>query len=79
MEKDKIKGYKKTDKKRYEKTNPPVKIYEIDIILSEDGKSYKAYVPAYTTQGVLNGLTHIVDYMRKYRKIHFDVCTEPVV
>lgn len=82
MEQRKVKkpAYKKNYKRKYTKKQvDPVKFYEINVILSEDGKSYKAYVPAYTTQGVLNGLTHIVDYMRKYRKIHFDVCSEPVV
>jgi len=71
--------YHKKYKKKYVKGNQDiVKLYEIDVILSKDGKSYKAYVPACTSQGVLNGLTHIVDYMRKYREIHFDVCVEPV-
>lgn len=82
MEQRKVKkpAYKKKYKRNYhKKQEDPVKLYEIDVILSEDGKSYKAYVPACTTQGVLNGLTHIVEYMRKYRKIHFDVCAEPVV
>lgn len=73
-------AYNKKYKRKYvKKQEEIVKLYEIDVILSRDGKSYKAYVPACTTQGVLNGLTHIVDYMRQYREIHFDVCAEPVM
>ena len=82
MEQKKVKKtiYNKKYKRKYHRKQvDPVKLYEIDVVLSRDGKSYKAYVPAYTTQGVLNGLNHIVDYMRKYKAIHFDVCADPVV
>lgn len=68
--------HKRNYKKRQKEI---VKLYEIDIVLSRDGKSYKAYAPACTTQGVINGLNHIVDYMRKYKEIKFDVGVEPVV
>lgn len=81
MEQRKVRkpNYNKKYKRKYvKKQEDLVKLYEIDVVLSKDGKSYKAYVPACTTQGVLNGLTHIVDYMRKYRQIHFEVNSNPV-
>lgn len=82
MEKRQIKKNtfnQKYNRKYVKKQEDPVKLYEIDVILSRDGKSYRAYVPACTTQGVINGLNHIVDYMRQYHEIHFDVGVEPVV
>jgi len=82
MNQRKIKKY--TNDKKYKrnytkKKEDPIKLYEIDVILSKDGKSYKAYAPACTTVGVMNALNNIVDYIRKYNQIQFDVYVDPVV
>lgn len=76
MGKSKMKNYKK--KYHISKENL-VKMYEIDIVLSKDGKTYKAFAPSCAATDVLNALDNIIMYIKKYGEIGFDVYAEPVV
>lgn len=76
MENRKNRHYRKNYKAKKEE---PVKLYEIDILLSRDGKSYKAYAPACASGDVMNALERIVRYIKTYGEIGFNVYSEPVV